>query len=166
MVRNKTFREDLYFRLNVVTLTLPPLRERPTDVMPLAEFFLREFARQARRKMPKFSAAACHRLESHAWPGNVRELRNLMERLAYLHPTDRVEADDLAFVLAPSGALVPPIASDLPLADATDRFQQEHITQAIRRAGGNMSEAAELLGLHRSNLYRKMRQLGMAFEGS
>jgi Nif-specific regulatory protein len=165
MVRQKKFREDLYFRLNVVTLVLPPLRERIEDVVPLAEHFLRIFARQARRKMPKFSAGARHRLEAHSWPGNVRELRNLMERLAYLHPTEKVEADDLAFVLSPTSALSPLIAADLPLTEATDRFQVEHIQHAVRRAGGNMSDAAELLGVHRSNLYRKMRQLGMPVQG-
>jgi len=165
LVRQKKFREDLYFRLNVVTLVLPPLRDRPADVMPLAEFFLREFSRRARRKAPKLTPSARHRLESHSWPGNVRELRNLMERLAYLHPADKVEAEDLAFVLAPASALPALIAAELPLAEATDRFQKEHIQQAVRRAGGNMTEAADLLGLHRSNLYRKMRQLGMPVQG-
>jgi transcriptional regulator with GAF, ATPase, and Fis domain len=165
LVRQKKFREDLYFRLNVVTLVIPPLRERPADIIPLAEYFLRELSRQARRKMPKLSSAARHRLETHAWPGNVRELRNLMERLAYLHPSDKIEAEDLAFVLAPAGAHQALVPADLPLAEASDRFQVEHIRQAVRRAGGNMSEAAELLGLHRSNLYRKMRQLVMAVQG-
>ncbi len=164
LVRQKKFREDLYFRLNVVTLMLPPLRERPSDVMPLAEHFLREFSRHAHRKTPKLSAAARQRLETHPWPGNVRELRNLMERVAYLHASDKVEAEDLAFVLSPSSTRPTLIEPETPLAEATDRFQVEHIQQAIRRAGGNMSEAAERLGLHRSNLYRKMRQLGMPAE--
>jgi len=164
LVRQKKFREDLYFRLNVVTLMLPPLRDRPADVMPLAEHFLREFSRHAHRKMPKLSAGARHRLETHPWPGNVRELRNLMERVAYLHASDKVEAEDLAFVLSPSSTRPTLIEPELPLAQATDRFQVEHIQQAIRRAAGNMSEAAERLGLHRSNLYRKMRQLGMPAE--
>ena len=167
LVRQKRFREDLYFRLNVVTLVLPPLRERREDIVPLAEFFLRDFSRQAHRKMPKLSVAARRRLETHSWPGNVRELRNLMERIAYLHPSDKIEAEDVAFVLAPTGAMsaLALVPGELPLSEATDRFQAEHIQQAIRRAGGNMSEAAGLLGLHRSNLYRKMRQLGMAQEG-
>ncbi len=164
LVRQKRFREDLYFRLNVVTLVLPPLRERPADIIPLAEFFLREFSRHAHRKVPKLAASARHRLESHPWPGNVRELRNLCERLAYLHPTDKVEAEDLAFVLSPAAARPTLIAAELPLAEATDLFQVEHIQQAVRRAAGNMSEAADMLGLHRSNLYRKMRQLGMPSE--
>lgn len=161
MVRQKKFREDLYFRLNVVTLDIPPLRERPEDIMLLADFFLQDFCRKARRAVPQFTAAARTRLESHSWPGNVRELRNLMERLAYLSSEDRIEADDVAFILSPRGAGEPSFNVDRPLADATSDFQTEYIRRAIERCGGNMSHAATLLGLHRSNLYRKMRQLGM-----
>ena len=100
-------------------------------------------------------------MEQHLWPGNVRELRNLMERLAYLLPGDTIEADDLAFILSPAGQSPAFVAPDLPLSEATDRFQIEYIKKAIERAKENMSLAAERLGLHRSNLYRKMRQLGM-----
>jgi Nif-specific regulatory protein len=162
MVRNKDFREDLYFRLNVVTIELPPLRERPDDVLLLAEHFLTDFCRKARRKVPKMTAEARKRLLSHSWPGNVRELRNLMERLAYLSAEDRIEAEDLAFILSPRGQeKAPAIAADQTLADATAHFQEEYIRQAIDSCSGNVSQAASQLGLHRSNLYRKMRQLGM-----
>jgi Nif-specific regulatory protein len=164
MVRQKRFRQDLYFRLNVVTIELAPLRDRPQDVLLLAEHFLAEFSRKARRKPPQLSAEARSRLQTHSWPGNVRELRNLMERLAYLSPGETIHADDLRFLLAPVGqAPEHPehSAIEMPLAAATDHFQIEHIRRAIARSGGNMSEAAERLGLHRSNLYRKMRQLGM-----
>ena len=161
MVREKRFREDLYFRLNVVTLDLPPLRERGDDILLLAEHFLNEFSRKARRKPPKLSATARKRLLQHAWPGNVRELRNLMERLAYLSQGDKVEAEDLAFILSPGAPTGEAFNYDLPLSEATDRFQIEYVKKAIDRARGNMSDAASLLGLHRSNLYRKMRQLGM-----
>jgi transcriptional regulator with GAF, ATPase, and Fis domain len=161
LVREKRFREDLYFRLNVVTLELPPLRERPGDIMILARHFLEDFAKKARRETPTFSEAAQKRLETHAWPGNVRELRNLMERLAYLSTNDRIEAEDLAFILAPRGS-TPLVASlDRTLAEATQEFQVEYIKKVIERADGNMTEAASQLGLHRSNLYRKMRQLRM-----
>ncbi len=161
MVRQKRFREDLYFRLNVVTLDIPPLRDRPDDILPLAEHFLGDFAKKARRRTPVLSAAARKRLQSHAWPGNVRELRNLMERIAYLSTADRVEAEDLAFILSPRGSA--PLVTDmnLPLAEATTEFQIEYIKRAIQQSAGNMSQAATRLGLHRSNLYRKMRQLGM-----
>jgi Nif-specific regulatory protein len=161
LVRAKRFREDLYFRLNVVTLELPPLRERGDDVMLLAEHFLREFCKRAGRRVPKFSAAARKRLESHTWPGNVRELRNLMERLAYLSSGDKIEAEDLAFILSPSAAPAGLIGAGLNLNDATHEFQRRHIQQAIDVARGNVSQAAKNLGVHRSNLYRKMRQLGM-----
>jgi len=161
MVHQKRFREDLYFRINVVTIELPPLRERPGDVMLLAEHFLDEFCKKARRKVLTFSADARRRLESHPWPGNVRELRNLMERLAYLSPGDRIESEELAFILSPRRGGQMLVSAGQPLAEATGEFQVEYITRSIEQAGGNMSQAAARLGLHRSNLYRKMRQLGM-----
>jgi Nif-specific regulatory protein len=127
----------------------------------LAEHFLHEFSRRAGRRMPKFSEAARKRLESHTWPGNVRELRNLMERLAYLLPGDRIESEDLAFILSPSSGESAIIGAGLDLNQATHEFQRKHIQRAIDTARGNVSQAAKNLGVHRSNLYRKMRQLGM-----
>ncbi len=161
MVQQRRFREDLYFRLNVVTLELPPLSQRGGDILLLAEHFLDDFCRRARRKPPEFSTAARKRLSEHPWPGNVRELRNLMERLAYLTVGERIEAEDLAFILSPRGtsSMIDDLGQTLP--DATSRFQTEYIRRMIEQLGGNMSRAAERLGLHRSNLYRKMRQLGM-----
>ncbi len=161
MVQQKRFREDLYFRLNVVTLELPPLRSRGDDIIMLSEHFLGDFCRRARRKMPEISAAAKKRLMEHHWPGNVRELRNLMERLAYLTTGDRIEAEDLAFILSPRSRATTIDDLGQNLSDATGRFQIEYIRRTIEQLGGNMSRAAERLGLHRSNLYRKMRQLGM-----
>lgn len=160
-VREKKFREDLYYRLNVVTLDLPPLRERPDDIIPLAEFFLRQFCPHARRPVLEISDEARRRLLTHVWPGNVRELRNLMERVAFLGTDEKVEVEDLAFILSPQQQDEIETAVDVGLSQATSRFQQQYIDRAIKRASGNMSEAARMLGLHRSNLYRKMRQLGM-----
>ena len=105
MVRQRRFREDLYYRLNVVTVEIPPLRERAEDILLLAEHFLNDFCRRARRKTPEISPAAQQRLKGHPWRGNVRELRNLMERLAYLSAGDRIDVEDLAFILAPQGAV-------------------------------------------------------------
>ena len=161
LVRNRKFREDLYFRLNVVTLDLPPLRDRDEDIVMLAEHFLHEFCLKARRRAPAFTAAARKRLLKHSWPGNVRELRNLMERIAYLSQDDKVDIDELAFILSPSGDETAMFSLELPLPDATKRFQIEYIKKQIERSRGSMTEAAERLGLHRSNLYRKMKQLGM-----
>lgn len=160
-VAEKRFREDLYYRLSVVTLELPPLRDRYEDVQLLSEFFLTRFCEQAGRKKMPLSADAKKRLQAHTWPGNVRELKNLMERIAFLTAGDVVEVDDLAFILSPAKDSLTDISPDLGLNEASKRFQQEYIRKSIDRVRGNMSEAAKILGLHRSNLYRKMRQLGM-----
>ena len=164
-VREKRFREDLYYRLSVVTLELPPLRDRPEDILPLAEHFLRQFAVQARRPSLQLSNDARRRLQAHAWPGNVRELRNLMERVAFLSPSERIEADDMAFNLshATEGGLEPSL--DQGLDSATRGFQRDFVRRSVKRVNGNMTDAAKLLGLHRSNLYRKMRQLEMTEVG-
>lgn len=169
MVREKRFRQDLYFRLNVVSVELPPLRERGDDVLILAEHFLESFCRSARRKRPfALAEGARKRLRSHPWPGNVRELRNLMERLAYLHQGDDLDEADLVFasskalLVEPTAPAPRAVQADRPLGDATDAFQREYIQAAVHAARGNMSDAARTLGLHRSNLYRKMRQLDMS----
>ncbi|RIK78698.1 MAG: sigma-54-dependent Fis family transcriptional regulator [Planctomycetota bacterium] len=162
MVRARKFREDLFFRLNVVSLELPPLRERGDDVLLLAEHFLSAFCRNMGRRPPRFSTAARKRLLAHSWPGNVRELRNLTERLAYLTAGDVVEADELALVDSAASDVERLAELNGTLADATREFQQHYIRKTIAAMRGNMSGAAKRLGLHRSNLYRKMRQLGMA----
>jgi Nif-specific regulatory protein len=105
-------------------------------------------------------------MQSHTWPGNVRELRNLMERVAFLSAGKIVEVSDLAFILSPQKDAFQDLAEGLGLAEASDRFQIEYIKRAIKRVQNNMSEAARVLGLHRSNLYRKMRQLGMEVDES
>ncbi|MFK7737988.1 MAG: sigma 54-interacting transcriptional regulator [Pirellulaceae bacterium] len=163
LVREKRFREDLYFRLNVVTLQLPPLRERGDDIVVLAEFFLVQFGHQIGRPPPKLSEAARKRLLAHSWPGNVRELRNLMERVAYLTKGPTVEETDLAFVLSPaSSGDVASVPSNMSLSDATHVFQRQYIERHVTAASGNLARAAKQLGMHRSNLYRKMSQLGMS----
>ena len=164
LVSEKKFREDLFFRLNVLTIELPPLRDRGDDVVLLAEFFLEGFCKKARREIIRMSASAKKKLKGHLWPGNVRELRNLMERLAYMFQGEKVEAEDLEFIISPRRSDSSSMSLDLPLADATKSFQRQYIQQHIERAGGNMTDAAARLGLHRSNLYRKMRQLDMDAE--
>ena len=160
LVQQKKFRQDLFFRLNVVPIELPPLRERGDDVILLAEHFLHQFCLKARRETPTLTAAARKQLLAHPWPGNIRELRNQMERLAYLTEGSKVDAEDLAFVVAPQSN-EPKIPLNLPLTEATQQFQCDYIQRHIKRAKGNMTDAAEHMGLHRSNLYRKMKQLGM-----
>lgn len=161
LVKQKKFREDLFFRLTVVTVDMPPLRERGDDVLVLAMFFLKDFCRQAKRNVPSFTAAARKKLLQHQWPGNVRELRNLMERLAYLSQNEKIDSDDLAFIMTGPVANAEPFSLDMNLNEATREFQIDFIQRQIDVARGNMTDAARRLGLHRSNLYRKMRQLGM-----
>lgn len=166
LVRQRRFREDLFFRLNVVTLEIPPLRLRGNDVIELATFFLEGFCRLARRQTPKLTPAAEKALRQHHWPGNVRELRNMMERIAFLSTSSVLEPSDLSFISWHSAASDAEGRSDrsaleLPLTEATRHFQIDYIQQQIDRAKGNMSLAAERMGLHRTNLYRKMKQLEM-----
>ena len=161
MIVEKRFREDLYFRLNVVNLSLPPLSQRGDDILLLANHFLEQFCYQIGRSVPVFQPSARVALQSHSWPGNIRELRNTIERVAYLCTDKKIEKDDLMLTtsLRNTGQGQMPIAGTLN--DATRQFQVEHIERAVEICSGNMTDAAEYLGLHRSNLYRKMGQLGM-----
>ena len=165
LVRERKFREDLFFRLNVLAIELPPLRARGEDILLLTDHFLAQFSLKIRRKIPALAASARKRLLAHDWPGNVRELRNMMERIAYLSNDERIEADDLPFINAPRTQRDDVFDDTLPLNGATEQFQIDYIQRHIKATGGNMTIAAERLGLHRSNLYRKMRQLGMETSG-
>lgn len=164
LVRQKKFREDLYFRLTVVTMNLPPLRQRGEDVLQLADFFLTLFCNKIGRNKPVLSSSAKKRLANHDWPGNVRELRNIIERIAYLTTGDLIDDTQIDFVRSPRADDLN--SSDLidlskPLAEATDDFQVRYIEQQIKACNKNMTLAAERMGMQRSNLYRKMKQLGM-----
>ena len=161
MVREKQFREDLFYRLNTVLIEIPPLRDRCDDIVPLAEHFLGRFSRQTGRKLT-LTGSAKKRLLGHSWPGNVRELRNMMERLTFLIDSDEIDGPHVTRVLERSPSHDEQAMPVETLSDATKDFQIQHIKQQIRGARGNMTEAAKRLGLQRSNLYRKMRQLGMS----
>ncbi|MBU6175932.1 MAG: sigma-54 dependent transcriptional regulator, partial [Planctomycetes bacterium] len=164
LVRTKKFREDLYFRLTVVTIHLPPLRTRGDDVVELADFFLAMFCNKIGRVKPILSESAQRRLMSHDWPGNVRELRNIVERIAYLTTEDVVDETQIDFVRSPRGQQSGTESfMDLhkTLADATADFQVRYIEEQIKAANRNVTQAADKMGLQRSNLYRKMKQLGM-----
>jgi two-component system nitrogen regulation response regulator NtrX len=156
------FRDDLLFRLNVLPIHIPPLRERPDDVPPLVAHFA---ARQGTRlgRPVRFDAGAVQLLACYRWPGNVRELANIMERLAILAAGDVVSADDVARVVPTDGA--PPIPaegwSDVALTDALDGFERTLIARALSAARGNVADAARKLATDRANLYRRMRRLGL-----
>jgi DNA-binding NtrC family response regulator len=154
------FREDLYFRLNVVTLTLPPLRERPDDIPALAEFFLKRFAAETKKPGLQLSPAALKALLSYGWPGNVRELQNVLERAAVLSEGKSIEAEDLALS---SGAVAKDSAADLdrPFHEAVEDHKKLIIRQALTRAGGSQTRAAQVLGLQRTYLARLIKQMGL-----
>jgi len=150
------FRQDLYFRLAVVELVVPPLRERPEDVPDLARLFL---AAHAGRSL---SAAAERALLAHGWPGNVRELRNRIERAAVLAPAAVLEVADLFPDAAPA---VAEAAADLSLAAAREAAEREHIRRVLVRCEGRMQDAAKVLGVSRTTLWERMRRLGLGGEG-
>jgi len=155
------FREDLFFRLNVVPLRVPPLRERTEDIALLAGHFIDQFSRQyGRRKV--LEPATITALADHPWPGNVRELRNLMERLVILTPEETIRPDavlpDLRGDAAPRTEPTPDYGS---LREGREDFERRFILKKLRQAQGNVVRAAELLGLERSHLYRKMRSYGI-----
>jgi len=164
LVQKKKFREDLYFRLTVVTMMLPPLRNRGEDVLDLADFFLTMFCSKIGRSKPGWSASARRRLSVHDWPGNVRELRNIVERIAYLTTGDIIDDSQVDFVRSPRAAHdegASTLDLDKTLGDATADFQIRYIEGQIKSCGRNVTQAADKMGLQRSNLYRKMKQLGM-----
>ncbi|MCW5964877.1 MAG: sigma-54-dependent Fis family transcriptional regulator [Bryobacterales bacterium] len=160
-IERGNFREDLFYRLNVIPFVVPPLRERREDIPVLCEHFLNHFTSSYGRKAKLLLPDALQLLLEHSWPGNVRELRNLMERIAILHPglevaakhipldrTRRADAHSDRFVGS--------------LQEVRSRIEREYILKKLEETGGNVSKTAELLGLERSNLYRKMRSLGIA----
>jgi two-component system nitrogen regulation response regulator NtrX len=164
-IRSGTFREDLYFRLNVIPIFVPPLRERREDIPLLADHFMAEFAREYGRRAKTFDSAALAAMQRYSWPGNVRELRNVIERLMIMVPGDAITASDLGFLdqvgSAPSDVSVPG-AVRLTLHEARDRFEKDLILRTLAEQQGNMSRTAEVLGVERSNLYRKLRAFGVA----
>ncbi len=155
-VRQGRFREDLWYRLQVVPVHLPPLRERLGDVLLLAEHFLRQGGGASPKRL---GADAAQLLLAHDWPGNVRELRNAMERAALLCPGPVIGAEHIG--LQPAAAHGPAIDWNGPLAAAVAQLEREMVTRALAAATGNRAEAARRLGLSRQQLYRKLAEFGL-----
>ncbi|NLX97521.1 MAG: sigma-54-dependent Fis family transcriptional regulator [Rhodopirellula sp.] len=177
LVKEGNFREDLYYRLNVVPVFLPPLRERLGDIPRLAMSFLERFCRKHTVEVKGFTPDAMCQMESYRWPGNVRELRNIVERMAILCDSDRIEVRHLPPELreVPSRAAV----SQLPrnwedfkrlkqqIRDATlVELERRFLTEALDRCGGNVSRAAEDVGIQRTNFHALMRKCGLTSEGA
>jgi transcriptional regulator with PAS, ATPase and Fis domain len=154
-VSGGTFREDLYYRLNVVHLTVPPLRERPQDIPPLVQHFIRrynhEFGKRIEGPTPEALAALC----AYGWPGNVRELQNVIERSLVLVDGGTIGLDDLPMELS-VGASGAALSAAVPLNEASDRFERQMVLRTLDRVDGNVSEAARLLQIHRNSLKAKL----------
>jgi two-component system nitrogen regulation response regulator NtrX len=169
-LRKGTFREDLYFRLNVIPFHVPPLRERREDIPLLARHFMATLSAEYGRRPKVLSREALDRLSLLPWPGNVRELRNIIERLVIMTPGDHIEAGHLPPSLlgagvgageAGSSAEAPPLVDFPSLIEAREDFEKRYIWRKYEECGGNMSRTAEALQIERSNLYRKMKGYGL-----
>jgi len=160
------FREDLYYRLKVVEIRLPALRERPEDLPALAERFLGQVAERLGRPKKRLSPGALSALAAHAWPGNARELRNVIEQSVVLAPGEEIEAADLR--LTGAAAPTPAAAGELPFSEAkraaVEGFEREFLLRALRANGGNVSRTAEAIGMVRQSLQQKIRELGLRDE--
>jgi two-component system nitrogen regulation response regulator NtrX len=168
-VREAAFREDLYFRLNVIPLPIPPLRERPDDVPALVRHFAALQRRRSAQPMPLWTHDAVSALARYRWPGNVRELANIVERLSILHAGQPIGAAEVRSVLPieplSQPALPDLVQPELTLSDALDEYEKLLITRALSAAHGVVAEAARRLRTDRPNLYRRMRRLGLQNDG-
>ncbi len=168
-VADGAFREDLLFRLNVIPLEVPPLRERPDDIPALVRHFTARHRRKSAQAAPTWTPDAITALQQHRWPGNVRELANIVERLAILHAGKAVTPEHVREVIPVAldagarGHLLPdPSTLDGPLSETLDDFERLVIQRALSGAQGNIAEAARRLKTDRPNLYRRMKRLGIA----
>ncbi|HMA01216.1 MAG TPA: sigma-54 dependent transcriptional regulator, partial [Gemmatimonadaceae bacterium] len=169
-VAEGSFREDLYFRLNVIPMQLPPLRDRVDDIEALILHFS-ALGRARGYPAPRWTPGALELMRRYRWPGNVRELANIVERLGILHAGSDVTATDVRAVLAldrttPSASTPAIVDTEKPLGDALDDYERALISQALTAANGNVAEAARRLRTDRPNLYRRMRRLSIEWSGA
>ncbi len=158
-IERGNFREDLFYRLNVIPFGVPPLRERVEDIPLLADYFLNEFTTAYGRKPKELTPEAYRTLEEYHWPGNVRELRNIIERLVILNPQVRIDGRHIPVPVTRRDRTPERFGSLQEFREAAER---EYILKKLEEANGNVTRTAEMLGLERSNLYRKMKTLGIA----
>ena len=163
LIRAGRFRDDLYYRLNVIPIEVPPLRERRDDVPALVDHFVALFCAENGKRPKTLSGEALADFLAYDWPGNVRELRNMLERLVIMAPGDVIDADDLPAPLRPKDTL--PAGAEpreRPLREARDNFERAYILAELRANDWNMTRTAERLGIERSHLYRKIKAYGIA----
>ncbi len=161
MVREGKFRQDLYYRLHVVEIVVPPLRKRGNDILLIAEYFLDRFNREMNRHIELISDAAKQKLLRYDWPGNVRELKNVIERAVVLNTKDNIDESDLLL----SHSIIPSTSDGFASSEESveitlAELEQQHIERVLRHTGGNKSRAASILGIERSTLDRKLKRFG------
>jgi DNA-binding NtrC family response regulator len=170
-VREGRFREDLYYHLNVVPLTVPPLREHASDVPELLNFYVDRFVMQENLPYREFSIAAQNRLRHYSWPGNNRELKNLVQRLLILGQGPVIDIEEVEGALqqfsevaeAPSSSSAT-LPLDLPLREAREQFEKVYLEHQLQEVGGSVGKLAKRVGMERTHLYRKLRALGIDFK--
>ena len=167
-IAEKRFREDLFYRLNVVPLSVPSLAARRDDIPALADHFFTRYAREQGLRPPELSPEALAAMQAYDWPGNVRQLRNVVERTVILAPRDRMERiepdvlpDEITGASSESGAGITALMG-VPLREARESFEREYLRIQIRRFSGNISKTAGFIGMERSALHRKLKLLGMS----
>ncbi len=168
LVADGRFREDLYYRLNVITIALPPLRKRTEDIPLLARHFLHEYAQENEKALREISARAMETLMDYHWPGNVRELENAIERAVVLSTGEVLDVDLLpASVRQPGSVSAPPTAAPangIPFKDAVGAYERQLIIKALKAAGGVQKRAAELLQVKPTTLHEMMKRLNISAE--
>ena len=166
-IRAGRFREDLYFRLNVIPIFVPALRDRQEDIPMLAEHFMALLAAEYGRRPKRLAPEAAARLQQYGWPGNVRELRNVIERVIIMVGGDTITAQDLGFLGRDGVPEVPAARGPGPCRcrKRAIEFEKDYILQTLAAQQGNMSRTAEVLGVERSNLYKKLRAFGITPRG-
>jgi two-component system nitrogen regulation response regulator NtrX len=157
MVVQGSFREDLFYRLSVVPIRVPPLRERPEDIRQLAEYFLDQFCSRNNFRAKRMDDEVFEILQVYSWPGNARELRNTVERMAILTPADLLTPDSI-----PLEIRLQPDSKAASLQETRDAAERDRIIQALERCDWNVSAAARMLGVERTNLHKRMRTLGVS----
>jgi len=165
-VREDRFREDLFYRLNVVPLHVPPLREHVEDVPELLSFYVDQFVEHDNLAYRRFNVAAQNRLRNYGWPGNIRELKNLVQRLLILGAGEEIEVEEVEQALSsqPQRTTAGGVARsmyDLPLREAREQFEREYLQHQLTACGGSVGKLAQVTGMERTNLYRKLRALGI-----
>lgn len=161
MIRTGEFRRDLYYRLNVITIAIPPLRERREDIIPLSEYILEKFNRELGLSSKEMDPRVQELFLTYPWPGNVRELQNALERAINVADGNSILVEDLPLYLKESLSPEPPMELK-PLAQELAKAEREAILRTLKATGGNKMKAAESLGIHRTNLYRKLEKYGLS----